>query len=108
METWAHEASLLPVEDWPSGLPRPELRDVPVTVVGELCTPEDVLVRDVVVDRVRAGDLVVVPQAGAYGWEFALKSFLGHPPATRDVVPAPGADVPPAPPVLVPDLEVVP
>ncbi|SDN74577.1 alanine racemase [Geodermatophilus sp. DSM 45219] len=107
-EDFPFPLTVLPVEDWPSGLPRPELRDVPVTVVGELCTPEDVLVRDVVVDRVRAGDLVVVPQAGAYGWEFALQSFLGHPPATRDVVPAPGADVPPAPPVLVPDLEVVP
>ncbi|SNR64694.1 alanine racemase [Blastococcus mobilis] len=106
-EDFPFALTVLPVEDWPSALPRPELRDVPVTVVGELCTPEDVLVRDVVVNRVRAGDLVVIPQAGAYGWEFALQSFLGHPPATRDVV-VPGADIPPAPPVLAPVLEVVP
>lgn len=78
--------AVLPVDPWPAGLPRPEVRDALVDVVGELCTPEDVLVRDVVVDRVRAGDLAVLPQAGAYGWEFALSSFLGHPPATRAVV----------------------
>jgi 2-[(L-alanin-3-ylcarbamoyl)methyl]-2-hydroxybutanedioate decarboxylase len=34
---------------------------------------------------VRAGDLVVFPLAGAYGWEFAMPAFLGHPPATREV-----------------------
>ncbi|WNV73585.1 alanine racemase [Geodermatophilus sp. DSM 44513] len=100
--------TVLPVEDWPPGLPRPELRGTAVTVAGELCTPEDVLARDVVVDRVRAGDLVVFPRAGAYGWEFALQAFLGHPPATRDVVAAPVTGVRPAPPVPVPALEVVP
>jgi 2-[(L-alanin-3-ylcarbamoyl)methyl]-2-hydroxybutanedioate decarboxylase len=86
-EDFPFPLAVLPVEDWPADLPRPALRDVAVTVVGELCTPEDVLVRDVRVDRVRPGDLVVIPQAGAYGWEFALSAFLGHPPATREVVP---------------------
>lgn len=75
---------VLPVGDRPG--PRPEARDVPVTVAGELCTPEDVLVRDVTVGRVRAGDLVVLPRAGAYGWEFALHSFLGHPLPTRELL----------------------
>jgi diaminopimelate decarboxylase len=87
-EDFPFPLAVLPVERWPAALARPELRDVAVTVAGELCTPEDVLVRDVVVERVRAGDLVVLPQAGAYGWEFALQSFLGHPVATRDVVPS--------------------
>jgi diaminopimelate decarboxylase len=77
---------VLPVDDWPGDLSRPELCRTRVTVAGELCTPEDVLVRDVFVDRIRAGDLVVIPQAGAYGWEFAFQAFLGHPPATREVV----------------------
>jgi len=88
-EDFPFPLTVLPVDSWPGDLPRPELRDATVTVAGELCTPEDVLVRDVLVDRVRAGDLVVVPQAGAYGWEFALSAFLGHPPATRDLVPSP-------------------
>jgi diaminopimelate decarboxylase len=78
---------VVPVDRWEAHLPRPEARRTRVTVAGELCTPEDVLVRDVHVDRVRAGDLVVVPKAGAYGWEFALQAFLAHPPATRSTVP---------------------
>lgn len=88
-EDFPFPLAVLPVDDWPSGLPRPQAQDLPVTVVGELCTPEDVLVRDVTVPRLRAGDLAVFPQAGAYGWEFSLPRFLDHPPATRAVLGAP-------------------
>lgn len=94
-EDFPFPVAVLPRDDWPAGLGRPEARDVPVTVVGELCTPEDVLVRDVTVPRVRAGDLAVFPQAGAYGWEFALQPFLGHPAATRTALDAPALLVPP-------------
>jgi diaminopimelate decarboxylase len=80
-----HRFAVVPVEDWPAGVPRPEVAGGPVTVAGELCTPEDTLARDVHVARLRAGDLVVFPLAGAYGWEFAMPAFLGHPPATREV-----------------------
>lgn len=96
-EDFPFPLAVLPVDAWPPGLARPEARDVPVTVVGELCTPEDVLVRDVTVSRVRAGDLAVFPQAGAYGWEFALPRFLHHPPATRAVVGAPLPSLVPSP-----------
>jgi diaminopimelate decarboxylase len=85
-EDFPFPLAVLPVDAWPADLPRPEARDAAVDVVGELCTPEDVLVRGVTVARVRAGDLAVLPQTGAYGWEFALQPFLGHPPATRAVV----------------------
>jgi diaminopimelate decarboxylase len=78
-----HPFAVVPVERWPYPWPRPEVRDAPVTVVGELCTTEDTLVRDMTVDRVRAGDLVVFPDAGSYGWEFALPEFLGQPRAER-------------------------
>lgn len=78
-----HNVAVLPVDAWPADLPRPEAVAAKVTVVGELCTPEDTLLRDVRVDRVRAGDLVVFPYAGSYGWEFAMPNFLGHPPADR-------------------------
>ena len=107
-EDFPFPLTVLPVEEWPAGLPRPEARGTAVTVAGQLCTSEDVLVRDVVVDRVRAGDLVVFPQAGAYGWEFALQAFLGHPPATRDVVANRQHRPRSAPPVPVPALEVAP
>ncbi|MEV4440603.1 type III PLP-dependent enzyme [Streptomyces sp. NPDC049577] len=78
-----HNVAVLPVETWPEDCPRPEAADTRVTFVGELCTPEDTLLRDVRVDRVRAGDIAVFPYAGSYGWEFAMHSFLGHPVADR-------------------------
>jgi diaminopimelate decarboxylase len=89
-----HNVAVLSREGWPAALPRPGVRDRPVTVVGELCTPEDTLARDVTVGEVRAGDIVVFPMAGAYGYEFALRDFLGHPPPTRQVLPV--GDVPSA------------
>ncbi|WP_084036873.1 type III PLP-dependent enzyme [Haloechinothrix halophila] len=73
----SHPFTVVPVDAWPSGLPRP-VTDGPVTVVGELCTPKDVLARDVPV-RIRAGDVVVFSHAGAYGWEISHHDFLSHP-----------------------------
>ncbi|MEB3368623.1 type III PLP-dependent enzyme [Saccharopolyspora mangrovi] len=74
----SHPFTVLPVDDWDSTAPRPEVRG-PVTVVGELCTPKDVLARDVEVERVRAGDVLVFSHAGAYGWEISHHDFLSHP-----------------------------
>jgi diaminopimelate decarboxylase len=75
----SHPFSVLPVDRWRSAAARPQLRDEPVTVVGELCSPKDVLARDVVVPRVRAGDVLVFHHAGAYGWEISHHDFLSHP-----------------------------
>ncbi|GAA3128988.1 hypothetical protein [Streptosporangium carneum] len=80
-----HNMAVLPVDRWQEGT-RPAVENARVTVVGELCTPEDTLLRDVRVDRVRAGDLVVFPYAGSYGWEFAMHRFLGHPVAERHLL----------------------
>ncbi len=73
----SHPFTVVPVEAWPPGLPRPAT-DGPVTVVGELCTPKDVLARDVPL-RIRAGDVLVFSHAGAYGWEISHHDFLSHP-----------------------------
>jgi 2-[(L-alanin-3-ylcarbamoyl)methyl]-2-hydroxybutanedioate decarboxylase len=81
-----HNFAVLPVDDWPHDFARPEAVDTPVTLVGELCTTEDTLARDIRVPRLRAGDLVVFPDAGSYGWEFAMPSFLGHRVAERAVL----------------------
>jgi diaminopimelate decarboxylase len=78
-----HRFAIVPIGSWPHSYPRPGAEDVSLTVVGELCTPEDTLARDMKVARVRAGDVVVFPLAGSYGYEFAMPEFLGHPPATR-------------------------
>lgn len=75
----SHPFTVLPVERWDSTAPRPEIRDGAVTVTGELCTPKDVLARDVPVALVRAGDVLVFEQAGAYGWDISHHDFLSHP-----------------------------
>jgi diaminopimelate decarboxylase len=75
----SHPFIVVAVDRWPLPCPRPEIHDQPVTVVGELCTPKDVLARDVVVPRVRAGDVLVFHHAGAYGWEISHHDFLSHP-----------------------------
>jgi diaminopimelate decarboxylase len=51
----------------------------PVSVVGCLCTPLDLLADDVTLPRAEIGDLVVIFQAGAYGLTASPTAFLGHP-----------------------------
>jgi diaminopimelate decarboxylase len=75
----SHPFTVVPVDRWSLPCPRPEVHDQPVTVVGELCTPKDVLARDIVVPHVRAGDVLVFLHAGAYGWEISHHDFLSHP-----------------------------
>lgn len=75
----SHPFTVVAVDRWPLPCPRPEIHNQPVTVVGELCTPKDLLARDVVVPRVRAGDVLVFHHAGAYGWEISHHDFLSHP-----------------------------
>jgi diaminopimelate decarboxylase len=59
--------------------PRPAVSSDAVTVCGQLCTPKDVLAREVPVPRLRTGDLVVFGLAGAYAWNISHQSFLMHP-----------------------------
>lgn len=49
------------------------------SLVGPLCTPGDVLGRDVTVPALAPGDLVQIPNTGAYGPSASLQSFLGRP-----------------------------
>ncbi|WP_028671665.1 type III PLP-dependent enzyme [Saccharospirillum impatiens] len=50
-----------------------------VTVVGQLCTPKDVMARGVRMTEPRRGDLLVLPLAGAYGYNISHADFLCHP-----------------------------
>jgi diaminopimelate decarboxylase len=77
---YSHPFTVLPVDDWPDDLPRPEVTDTDVDAVGELCTPRDVLTRGRHVDRLRAGDVLVFGRTGAYGWDISHHDFLSHPP----------------------------
>ncbi|MEB3204367.1 MAG: alanine racemase [Candidatus Sericytochromatia bacterium] len=51
-----------------------------VTIVGRLCTPIDVFARDVTLAPVEIGDLLVLFQAGAYGFTASPRDFLSHDP----------------------------
>lgn len=58
----------------------------PVTIVGCLCTPLDLLGADVDLPAPRLGDLVAIMQAGAYGATASPSAFLSHPPAAEVLV----------------------
>lgn len=55
-------------------------------VVGPLCTPLDTFSRGVELPQLVIGDLVQIPNVGAYGLTASLLAFLGHPPAVEVVV----------------------
>jgi diaminopimelate decarboxylase len=83
---YSHPFTVLPVPDWPEPFERPEIRDVEVDAVGELCTPRDVLTRGQRVDRLRVGDVLVYGRAGGYGWDISHHEFLRHPYPQRVVI----------------------
>ncbi|HIC47183.1 MAG TPA: type III PLP-dependent enzyme [Methylophaga aminisulfidivorans] len=49
-----------------------------VTLVGQLCTPKDVLARQQLVKELAIGDWVVFSLAGAYAWNISHQNFLMH------------------------------
>jgi diaminopimelate decarboxylase len=71
--------AVVPVEAWPHDWPRPAAVGQ-ATLVGQLCTPKDVLARDVHLPALRGGDLVAFAMAGAYAWNISHNNFLMHPP----------------------------
>ncbi|ELM3659133.1 type III PLP-dependent enzyme [Edwardsiella piscicida] len=56
----------------------PEIRDRRVTLVGQLCTPKDVLARRQPIAALATGDWLVFPLAGAYAWNISHRHFLMH------------------------------
>ncbi|TYZ40591.1 diaminopimelate decarboxylase [Ralstonia solanacearum] len=88
--SWQHNHPfvILPNARWDYPFERPSVQAQAVTLCGELCTPKDVLARDVVVDRLRVGDRIVFQLAGAYGWHISHHDFLSHPHPERRFVGA--------------------
>jgi len=62
---------------------RPNETGVPTvqvaSLVGPLCTPGDLLGRDVPLPELGPGDILTIPNAGAYGVTASLLMFLGRP-----------------------------
>lgn len=65
---------------------------VATTVCGPLCTPLDVWARAVELPRLEPGDLLAVPNVGAYGLDASLLAFLGHPPPAEVVLDSTAPD----------------
>lgn len=61
---------------------------LPATVVGPLCTPADVLASGAPLPDVEPGDLLAVPNVGAYGLSASLLGFLSRPVATEVLLSA--------------------
>ncbi|GAU69010.1 putative diaminopimelate decarboxylase [Streptomyces sp. NBRC 110611] len=72
--------TVLPVSaPWPHPWPRSTARQDRVTLTGQLCTPKDVLARQVHAPGLRAGDRVAFGVTGAYAWNISHHDFLMHP-----------------------------
>ncbi|MFD7323301.1 type III PLP-dependent enzyme [Streptomyces sp. NPDC059875] len=71
--------SIVPVSEWPHPWPRPAAGTERVTLTGQLCTPKDLLSRNVAAPGLRAGDRVAFGLAGAYAWNISHHDFLMHP-----------------------------
>lgn len=50
-----------------------------VDVVGQLCTPLDCLAKKIEIPEVEAGDLLAIPNVGAYGATASVGAFLSRP-----------------------------
>lgn len=75
----SHPCEVVAVDIWSYPFARPAISQQPVTIVGQLCTPKDVLARDIVLPQVRMGDVILFRYAGAYGWSISHHDFLSHP-----------------------------
>ncbi|MFT5559665.1 MAG: diaminopimelate decarboxylase [Psychromonas sp.] len=58
----------------------PTITQQAVTLVGQLCTPKDVLASQQYVESLAIGDYLVFSQAGAYAWNISHQNFLMHAP----------------------------
>jgi diaminopimelate decarboxylase len=70
-----HPFSIVPIEDWRYPMPREEISDLPVTIAGRMNSPRDILARSGNVMRLRTGDVILFPYAGAYGWSISAHDF---------------------------------
>lgn len=49
-----------------------------ITIVGDLCTAQDVICRNVTVNKANIGDLIEITNAGSYGFSLSLTGFASH------------------------------
>jgi diaminopimelate decarboxylase len=69
---------LMPVAVTPDFAEQPTGTEA-VTLAGPLCTPGDLLARNVQIPAPEPGDILTIPNVGAYGLTASLVLFLGRP-----------------------------
>ncbi|CAN5345480.1 type III PLP-dependent enzyme [soil metagenome] len=74
--------------------PTDDVDDVEVTLAGPLCTSLDRLGTGQLPADLRAGDIVVFGQSGAYAYTQAMTHFLSHPPPAQHWLAATPSDEP--------------
>ncbi len=55
------------------------VNNLPIQIVGPLCTPLDLIANKYDLPEPEKGDMVVVYQSGAYGYSASPRDFLSHP-----------------------------
>ncbi|MFD2421575.1 type III PLP-dependent enzyme [Amycolatopsis pigmentata] len=80
--------AVLPSSQWANSWPRQTVTKEAVTLVGQLCTPKDVLARSVPVPHLSVGDVVLFAMSGAYAYNISHHGFLMHPTPTVVFVPS--------------------
>lgn len=73
----------------PSAMPVTLKRSIdtaPVTIVGPLCTPADILGREAKLGEVAVGDVLEFVNVGAYGLTASLLGFLSRPTPTEIII----------------------
>jgi len=56
-----------------------EIKSTTATLVGQLCTPKDVMAKQQDISTIAVGDYVLFSSAGAYAWNISHQNFLMHP-----------------------------
>lgn len=86
----SHPFQVMSVEHWPYAFSRPLLKQASISIVGQLCTPKDVLAFDAAIDEVRCNDVLIFAYAGAYAWHISHHDFLRHPHPEHHYLPIEG------------------
>ncbi|HDG3123983.1 TPA: staphyloferrin B biosynthesis decarboxylase SbnH, partial [Staphylococcus aureus] len=74
-----HPFDIYRYKDNPYSFEKVSISRQDTTLVGQLCTPKDVFAREIQIEAISTGDVIVFKYAGAYGWSISHHDFLSHP-----------------------------
>ncbi|WP_119344909.1 type III PLP-dependent enzyme [Facilibium subflavum] len=78
-QSHSHPFSIINIDHWPHTYPRNTIYHQTCHIVGQLCTPKDILAYNTPIQKLSHGDIIVFSHAGAYAWNISHHDFLCHP-----------------------------